>query len=193
MLNKFVWWIAIRNFTHLSLSTCYLKINGCCKSIKVDPNITYIGFKPQWIDAHGNNFLTIQARELKFCVCYLREKSAPLTNFQPYWTPASKVRDLGHFICRVSSPIVGGGVNILSKFQHFYVWISKYDFIVCISQYTINSMDFTVCMRQYAFHSMYLTECILQYAFHSMHFTVSINQCAFNVMQFKVWILDYAF
>ena len=46
MLNKFVWWIGIRNFTYLSLSTWYLKINGCCQSIKVDQNITCIGFKP---------------------------------------------------------------------------------------------------------------------------------------------------
>ena len=106
MLNIFVWWIGIRNFTYFSLLTWYLKINGCCKSRKVDPNITWIGFKPQWVDAHVNNFLTIQARELKFCVCYFREKSAPLTNFQPNWTTTSKVSDFGHFICRVSLPKV---------------------------------------------------------------------------------------
>ena len=52
------------------------------------------------------NFLTKQARELKFCVYYLREKSAPLTNFQPNWTTTSKVSDFGHFIRRMSSPIV---------------------------------------------------------------------------------------
>ena len=68
--------------------------------------------KPQWVDAHVNNFSTIQARELKFCVCYLREKSAPLTNFQPNWTTTGKVSDFGHFICRVSSPIVGGGGGV---------------------------------------------------------------------------------
>ena len=66
------------NFTYLSLSTWYLKINGCCKSRIVDPNKTCIGLKPQWVDARVNNFLTIQA-----CVCFLREKSASLTNFQP--------------------------------------------------------------------------------------------------------------
>ena len=58
------------------------------------------------VDAHVNNFLTIQARELNFFVCYLREKSPPLTNFQPNWTTTSKVSDFGHFICRVSLPIV---------------------------------------------------------------------------------------
>ena len=102
MLNKFVWWIGIRTFTYLLLSTWYLNINGCCKAIKVDQNKTSIGFKLQWVDAHVNNFLTIQARELKFCVCYLRGKSAPLTNFQPNWTTRSKVSDFGHFICTVS-------------------------------------------------------------------------------------------
>ena len=49
--------------------------------MKVDQNITCIGFKPQWVDAHVNNFLTIQVRELTFCVCYLWEKTAPLTNW----------------------------------------------------------------------------------------------------------------
>ena len=106
MLNKLVWWIGIRNFTYLSWWTWYLKINGCCQSKKVDQNITCIGFKPQWVDAHVNNFLTIQARELKFCVCYLREKYAHLTNFQHNSNTTSKVSDFGHFICRVSSPIV---------------------------------------------------------------------------------------
>ena len=70
-----------------------------------------MGCKPQWVDAHVKNFLTIQARELKFFVCYLREKSAPLTNFEPNWTTTSKVSDFGHFICRVSLPIVGGGAD----------------------------------------------------------------------------------
>ena len=106
MLNIFVWWIGIRNSTYLSLSTWYLRLNWCFKSREVDQNLTCIGFKPQWVDAHVNNFLTIQARELKFCVRYLREKSAPLTNFQPNWTTAIKVSDFGHFICRVSLPIV---------------------------------------------------------------------------------------
>ena len=54
----------------------------------------------QWGDAHVHNFLTSQAKELKFCVCYLRGKSAPLTNFQPNWTTTSKFSDFGHFICR---------------------------------------------------------------------------------------------
>ena len=72
------------------------------KSLKIDKNITYIGFMPQCIDAQVNNFLTIQARELKFCVCYLWGKSAPLTNCQTNWTTISKVSDFGHFICRVS-------------------------------------------------------------------------------------------
>ena len=83
-----------------------LNIKECCKAIKVDQNITCIGFRPQWVDAHVNNFLTIQARELKFCVCYLREKSAPLTNFQPNWTTRSKVSAFSDFICRVSLPVV---------------------------------------------------------------------------------------
>ena len=52
----------------------------CCKAIKVDQKISCITFRPQWLDAHFNNFLTILARELKFCVCYLWEKSAPLTD-----------------------------------------------------------------------------------------------------------------
>ena len=80
MVNKFVWWIGIRNFTYLSLSNWYLKINGCCKSRKTDQNIACMGFRPQRVDAHINNFVTIQARELKFCVSYLLEKSAPLTH-----------------------------------------------------------------------------------------------------------------
>ena len=58
-----------------------------------------MNLKPQWVDAHVNNILTIQARELKFVVCYLQEKSAPLTNSQPNWTPRSEV---SNFICRVS-------------------------------------------------------------------------------------------
>ena len=66
------------------------------KQFKLAQNITCIGFKHQWVDAHVNNFLTIKARELKFCVCYLREKSAPLTNFQPNWTTTSKVSNFGH-------------------------------------------------------------------------------------------------
>lgn len=102
MLIKFVLWIGIRNFTYLLISTWYLNINGCCKAIKIDQNITGTSLKPRWVDTHINNFLTIQARELKFCVCYLREKSAPLTNFQPNWTTTSKVSDFGHFIYRVS-------------------------------------------------------------------------------------------
>ena len=61
----------------------YLNINRFCKAIPVDQNITCTGFKPQWVDAQVNNCLTIQARELKFYVCYIREKSAPLTNFSP--------------------------------------------------------------------------------------------------------------
>ena len=117
MLNKLVCWIGIRYFTYLSLSTWYLKLNRWCNSRKVDQNITCIGFKPQWVDAHVNNFLTIQAREQKFCVCYLQE-SAPLTNFQLNWTTTSKVSDFGPFICRVSSPIVGGGVI-------FFVFVDK--------------------------------------------------------------------
>ena len=71
-------------------------------SNKIDQNITIIGFKPQCVDAHVNNLLTIQARELKGCVCYLRGKFAPLTNFQPIWTTTGKVSDFGHFICMVS-------------------------------------------------------------------------------------------
>ena len=53
--------------------------------IEVNQNIIRIGFKAQWVYEQVNNFLTIQARELKFCVwvCYLRGKSAHLTNFQP--------------------------------------------------------------------------------------------------------------
>ena len=89
-------------FFFLFLRTWYLNINGCHKVKKEYQNITCIGFKPQWVDAHNINFLTIQAREVTFCVCYLREKSAPLTNFQPNWTTRSKVCDFSHFICRVS-------------------------------------------------------------------------------------------
>ena len=36
----------------------------------------------KWVNAHVNNFLIIPARELNICVCYIQEKSAPLTNFQ---------------------------------------------------------------------------------------------------------------
>ena len=43
--------------------------------------------------------------ESTFCVCYLPENSAPLTNFQPNWTTTSQVGDFGNFICRVSLPI----------------------------------------------------------------------------------------
>ena len=100
--KKIVWWIGIRNFTYLLLLTWYSNKNECCKAIKVDQNITGIGFRAQWVDAHVNNFLTIQARELNFCVCYLQEISAPLTNFQPNWTTSSKFSYFGHFICRVS-------------------------------------------------------------------------------------------
>ena len=74
-------------------------------------------------NAHVNNCLTIQARELKFCVCYLREKSASLTNFQPKWTTTSKVSDFGHFICRVSSPIGGGGQALVIKTTRIFNWI----------------------------------------------------------------------
>ena len=70
-----------RNVKYFLLLTWYLNISGCCKAIQVDQNITRMGFKFQWVDAHVNNFLTIQAIELKLCMCYLREKSAPLTNF----------------------------------------------------------------------------------------------------------------
>ena len=65
--------------------------------------------KPQLVDVHVNNFLTIKARELKFVVCYPLEKSEPLTNFQHNWTTKSQVSDFSDFICGVSLPIVGGG------------------------------------------------------------------------------------
>ena len=57
----------------MSLSTWYWNINGCCKAIQVDQNITCICFKPQWVDARVNNFLIMDARELKFCVFSLGE------------------------------------------------------------------------------------------------------------------------
>ena len=45
-------------------------------------------------------FLSLtDARELKFCVCYLRIKSATLTNLQPNWITRSKV---SNFICSLS-------------------------------------------------------------------------------------------
>ena len=74
----------------------------CCKAIKIYQNRSCIGFNPQLRDAHVHNFLTIQAREMTFCVCYLWEKSASLTNFQPNLTNRSKVSYFSHFICRVS-------------------------------------------------------------------------------------------
>ena len=73
-----------KNFTYFSLSTWYLNLNKYCKVIKGDQNITCIGFNPQWVDAHVHNLLTIQARELKFCVCYLQEKSAKTQPQQDY-------------------------------------------------------------------------------------------------------------
>ena len=54
MLNKFVWWIWIRNLTYLF--TWHLKINECCKLIKVDQNITCISFKRQLVYAHVLTF-----------------------------------------------------------------------------------------------------------------------------------------
>ena len=47
-----------------------------------------------------NNILTIKARELRLCVSYLREKSAPLTNFQPNW--ATK---FGNQVCLLKKKI----------------------------------------------------------------------------------------
>ena len=91
------------------------------QSNKVDQNKTCIGFKPKWVDAHVNNFLTIQARDLKFCVCYLRAKSAPLINFQPNWTTRSKVTNFCHFICRVSLSIVWGGYVGMDRLRRGHI------------------------------------------------------------------------
>ena len=49
-----------------------------------------------------NNLFTIQAKELKFCVCSIRKIFAPLTNYQPNWTTRSKVSNFSNFICIVS-------------------------------------------------------------------------------------------
>ena len=61
--------------------------------------------KPQWVDANVNNFLPIKARKLKFCVCYLRGKSAPLTNFQPCWTTRSKLSYLQPVLAHSAPPL----------------------------------------------------------------------------------------
>ena len=127
MLNKFVSLIGISKVYIFVFINLVFEDERIRKSW---PKHNLYLFKPQRVDAHINNFLSIQARELKFCVCYLREKSAPLTNFQPNWTTISKVRDFGHFICRVSSPIVGGGVKDTfgqcPKDRHFFLDVFPY-------------------------------------------------------------------
>ena len=62
--------------------------------------------KPQRVDSNINIFVAFNAKELKFFVCYLRGKFAPLANFQPKWTSKSKVSIFRNFICIMSSPIV---------------------------------------------------------------------------------------
>ena len=68
---------------------------------KVDQNITCIGLKPQWVDAHVNNFLNIKAREQKFCVCYRREKS-PICLF--FLLPPKKNQNVNFFQIGLDPP-----------------------------------------------------------------------------------------
>ena len=71
----------MRNF---SLSTWYLNINGCCKAMNFDQTYPVSDLSLNGVDAHVSNLSTIQPRELKFRVWYLREKSAPFTK-QSWW------------------------------------------------------------------------------------------------------------
>ena len=71
-----------------------------CKAIKVGQNMTCIGFKPQWVDAHGNNFLTIKAEIL--CVLSLGESCT--FHHQLNWTTRSNVSDLVVLFAGCHSP-----------------------------------------------------------------------------------------
>ena len=71
-----------KNF-YVFLATYHLNISWCCKAQKGTLSKPVSVSKNQWVDENVNNFLPIKASELRLCVCYLRGKSAPLTNFQP--------------------------------------------------------------------------------------------------------------
>ena len=96
------WWIGVRNLVWFYFVTYYLSISWCCKAMRVYLIKPVSVSKRQLVDGNVNTFLPIKARELKLCVCYLRGKSAPLTNFQPNWTTRSKVSIFCHFICSLS-------------------------------------------------------------------------------------------
>ena len=102
--------------------------------------MTCIGFKPQWEDAHVNNFLTIQARELTLCVCYLREKYAPFTNCQPNWTTTNKVGDLAILFAGCHSPLKRVNScqkhpNILAQSFYCVLWCTDHHdrFLHCLN------------------------------------------------------------
>ena len=56
--------------------------------------------------------LPFKASELKFFGVLSPGEIRTFGDFLPNWTSRSKVSALGHFICSLSSPIVGGGVDL---------------------------------------------------------------------------------
>ena len=94
MLNEFLLMDCNIDFTYFSFFTWYLNINECCKEKKLIKESTVLVLS---LDGYMHMLIPFSVS-----VCYLREKSAPLTNFHPNWTTRSKVMDFFHFICRVS-------------------------------------------------------------------------------------------
>ena len=121
----------MKKFTQFHLANYFLNIGWCLKAIKGYLIKPVSVSERHWEDANVNNFFPIKARELKFGVCYLRGKSAPLTNFQPNWTTGSKV---SVFLSFNLQPVIGhsggrGGQALVVKTTRIFYWINPLEFL----------------------------------------------------------------